>query len=152
LALTTPHLLFLSVGRGTSLADLHGDETDVYDEAPVDDHANINENVLVTHLMRNKNSDNSITLLTEARYTDVIWNMAQKAEDERPIPPEVRSLLAERRFQTITKRLDEDMRVEKGSFVHAITEVSRADSKAIPRSLGQHATELTETRSLIAYF
>jgi hypothetical protein len=141
LALTTAHLFFLYVGRGTSVADLSGDETDGYDEALVYDDANIIDDVLVTHLVHNKNPDNIVTLLTDARHKDVIWNMAEKADDGRPIPAGVRSLSAERRFQTMTKTLDEDVRVEKGAFVHAITEALRADPGATPRSLEKLVTD-----------
>jgi hypothetical protein len=141
LSLTTNHLIFLYVGRGTSVADLNGDESDGYDEALVYDDANIIDDVLVTHLVNHKNPENIITLLTDARHKDVIWNMHEKAEDGRPIPPGVRSLSAERRFQTMTKTLDEDVRVEKGAFVHAITEALRNDVKATPRSIEQLVTD-----------
>ncbi|MDR0685086.1 MAG: hypothetical protein LBF83_08150, partial [Spirochaetaceae bacterium] len=120
---------------------MNGDESDGYDEALVYDDENIIDDVLVTHLVNNKNPENIITLLTDARHKDVIWNMHEKAEDGRPIPPGVRSLSAERRFQTMTKTLDEDVRVEKGAFVHAITEALRSDAKATPRSFEQLVTD-----------
>jgi hypothetical protein len=141
LSLTTSHLIFLYVGRGTSVADVSGDEADGFDEALVYDDANIIDDVLVTHLVNHKNPGSQITLLTDARHKDVIWNMCEKAEDGRPIPPGVRSLSAERRWQTVTKTLDEDVRVEKGTFVHAITEALRRDPKATPRSLQELVTD-----------
>jgi hypothetical protein len=142
LALTTNHLIFLYVGRGTSVVDLNGDEGDGYDEALVYDDGNVIDDVLVTHLVNYKNPNSVLTLLTDARHKDVIWNMHEKAEDGRPIPPGVRSLSAERKWQTMTKTLDEDVRVEKGSFVHAITQALRADAKVTPRGLEAQVTDL----------
>jgi hypothetical protein len=135
LQLTKFHLIFLYVGRGTSVADLNGDETDGRDEALVFDDRLIIDDDLVTHLVRNKNPSSVLTLLTDALHKDTIWNMTEKAENGEPIPALVRSLSAETKLQTMTRTFDAVIRVEKGAFTHALAQGLRSKLKATPKDL-----------------
>jgi hypothetical protein len=141
LSLTGVHLLFLYVGRGTSVPDVSGDETDGLDEALVFDDGNIIDDDLITHLVRHKNQRSVLTLLTDARHPDAIWDMAEKAKNGQPVPPGVRSLSAELRLQTTTATIDAVIRVEKGAFVQALTQGLRQDGRATPSSLEALVTD-----------
>ena len=132
---THGHLIFLYVGRGTSVEDLNGDELDGYDEALVFDDGNIIDDVLVTHLERCKNPDNILTLLTDASHKDTIWDMEEKAANGQPIPPRVRSLSAETKLATVTVTPEACRRVEQGAFAQGLTRCLRGDPKASPNDM-----------------
>jgi hypothetical protein len=130
---TNYHLIFLFVGRGTSVADLNGDELDGRDEALVFDDGDIIDDDLVTHLVRNKDPRSVLTLLTDALHKDTIWNLTEKAENGEPIPPLVRSLSAETKLQTQTATFDAVIRVEKGAFTHALAQALRNNPRGTPK-------------------
>lgn len=135
LNLTQKHLIFLYVGRGTSVRDINGDEVDGYDEALIFDDGNILDDDLVAHLEMCKNRSNVLTLLTDANHKDTIWDMQEHAANGKPIPENVRSLSAETRMATVTVTPEACVRAEKGAFTHALTRALRANPQATPNEL-----------------
>ncbi|OHT02525.1 Clan CD, family C14, metacaspase-like cysteine peptidase [Tritrichomonas foetus] len=129
------HLIFMYIGRGTGVQDLDGDELDGVDEALVFDDGVIIDDDLVTCLVRYKNQESRLTLLTDASYKDTIWDMEEKSKNGKPIPPNVLSLSAETRLQTMTATIEAEARVEKGAFAQALTTAFRQNAEATPDDL-----------------
>ena len=139
---TDNHLIFMYIGRATGVQDLNGDETDGVDEALVFDDGVIIDDDLVNCLVHFKNPNSRLTLVTDAAYKDTIWDMQEKAENGKPIPPNVLSLSAETKMQTLTATIEAEARVEKGEFANALTRAFRANVEATPNEL-QRLTEST---------
>lgn len=132
---TENHLIFMYVGRGTGVRDLNGDETDGVDEALVFDDGNIIDDDLVNCLVHCKNPNSRLTLFTDASYKDTIWDLQEKAQNGKPIPPNVLSLSAETKLQTMTATIEAEARVEKGQFAQALTRAFRNNPEATPNDL-----------------
>ena len=129
------HLIFMYIGRGTGVEDLDGDEVDGVDEALVFDDGVIIDDDLVSCLVRYKNENSRLTLITDASYKDTIWDMNEKAKNGKPIPPGVLSLSAETRLTTMTPTVEAEARVEKGMLAEALTLAFRQNIDATPNQL-----------------
>ena len=97
---TTQHLVVYYVGHGTTVTDTNGDEDDNTDEAFVFDDGTMVDDILVEHLIKNKNESSRVTLVTDACHSGSIWDIQGGNVLGRVIPENVISISAANDKQT----------------------------------------------------
>ena len=126
---TTDHLVVFYVGHGTDVKDTNGDEADGYDEAMVFDDGFVLDDLLVEHLMKYKNDDSIVTLITDACHSGSIWDLQSQVEG-RTLPPNIISISAANDRQTAKQTIAEKM--DQGMFTYHFKKALKAHPNATP--------------------
>ena len=129
---TTEHLIIFYVGHGTNVKDTNGDEADGYDEAMVFDDSFLVDDILIEHLMKNKNDDSIVTLITDACHSGSIWDLQSQVEG-RSLPPNIISISAATDKQTAKQTVME--RMDQGMFTYHLKRTIKSNANATPLDL-----------------
>ena len=129
---TTEHLVVFYVGHGTNVRDKNGDENDGYDEAMVFDDAFVVDDVLIKTLLKYKNDESILTLVTDACHSGSIWDLQSQVEG-RTLPPNIISISAATDKQTAKQTVKEQL--EQGMFTYFMKRAVKANPDATPLDL-----------------
>lgn len=130
---TTVHLVLFYVGHGTNVKDIDGDEDDGFDEALFFVDGVVVDDVLISHLIENKNPDNVLTLITDACHSGTIWDIQSGNFKGRELPGKIMSISAAADKQTAKQTVVEKM--EQGMFSYNFRKLIKQDPNLKPRDL-----------------
>ncbi|OHT08161.1 Clan CD, family C14, metacaspase-like cysteine peptidase [Tritrichomonas foetus] len=130
---TTYELVVYYVGHGTSVTDTDREESDRKDEAFVFDDGVIVDDVLIDHLIDNKNPDNKLILVTDACHSGSIWDIQGGNVHGRELPPNIMSISAANDAQTAKQTMIN--RQEQGIFTYNLTKTLKKNPSMTPREL-----------------
>lgn len=158
LAKTKGELVIYYVGHGTSVPDLDGDEDDGYDEAFVFDDGIVIDDILVEHLIANKNPENEVVMVTDACFSGSIWDIQSGNVNGRVLPDRIMSISAANDKQTAKQTMIQ--RAEQGIFTYNMTKILKRNPAITPpqlqtemrkilRKYGQSVTVATTNQSLL---
>ncbi|OHS94651.1 Clan CD, family C14, metacaspase-like cysteine peptidase [Tritrichomonas foetus] len=136
---TLKHLVVYYVGHGTTVADLNKDEDDGYDEAFVFEDGTIIDDILLEHLIKNKNETSRLTLITDACHSGSIWDIQSKVVNGNAVPQMVMSISAANDKQTAKQAVID--RKEQGIFTMNLGTTLKKKPAITPKDL------LTELRT-----
>ncbi|EAX81754.1 Clan CD, family C14, metacaspase-like cysteine peptidase, partial [Trichomonas vaginalis G3] len=130
---TTKHLALFYVGHGTNVKDLDGDEDDGFDEALFFVNGVVVDDVLIDHLIKHKNPESVLTLITDACHSGTIWDIQSGNCNGRELPAKIMSISAAADKQTAKQTVVE--RVEQGMFSYNFEKLIKQDANLKPRDL-----------------
>jgi hypothetical protein len=131
-------LFFYYVGHGTQVPSSNGDEADQMDEAYYFEDGVVIDDVLLDHLIKNKNKQSTVILISDCCHSGSIWDLTDYAKDP---PPRVISIAAAQDSQT-SKQIVVDKevlnvvsRVEAGVFTSGMFGALKANIRLTPLEL-----------------
>ncbi|OHT12703.1 Clan CD, family C14, metacaspase-like cysteine peptidase [Tritrichomonas foetus] len=127
------HLIIYYVGHGTQVADLNADEDDGYDEAFVFEDGTMIDDILLDHLMKNKNETSRVTMVTDACHSGSIWDLQTKNVDGKVLPENIMSISAANDKQTAKQAVLN--RKEQGIFTMNLASVLKKKPEITPKAL-----------------
>jgi hypothetical protein len=127
------HLLLFYVGHAANVKDKNGDEDDGYDEAFVFDDGYIIDDILLEHLIKYKNPNCQITLLTDACHSGSIWDIQSGQNNGTPLPPNIISISAAEDSETAKQTVIEQ--AEEGLFTHNFKNLIKQNPQITPKQL-----------------
>lgn len=130
---TTGHLVFFYVGHGTNVTDTDGDEADKKDEALVFEDGNIPDDVLIDHLISQKNPANKLTLVTDACHSGSIWDIQSGNANGRKLPERIISVSAATDAQTAKQTTIN--RQDQGVFTYNLAKKLKTNPESTPNQL-----------------
>lgn len=129
----TKHMALFYVGHGTNIKDLDGDEDDGFDEALFFVDGVVVDDVLIHHLIENKNPESVLTLITDACHSGTIWDIQSGNFKGRELPAKIMSISAAADKQTAKQTVVEKM--EQGMFSYNFRKLIKGDANLKPRDL-----------------
>lgn len=113
---TMKELAVFYVGHGTNAVDTNGDEADGEDEALVFVDGNVVDDDLVDSLIKNKNNQNKVILISDCCHSGTVWDLQGGNVNGRKLPEGVISISAANDKQTAKQTVAD--RVEQGMFTY----------------------------------
>jgi hypothetical protein len=131
-------LFFYYVGHGTQVPSKNNDESDGMDEAYYFEDGVLIDDVLLDHLVKSKNPNSSVILISDCCHSGSIWDLT---DFQRDLPPRVISISAAQDTQTskqivVSKEvLHIVSKVEAGVFTSGMFDALKANAALSPVEL-----------------
>jgi hypothetical protein len=133
LQISQSHLLLYYVGHGANIKDQDGDEDDGFDEAFVFDDGYIIDDILLEHLIKYKNPNCQLTLLTDACHSGSIWDIQSGQQQKKSLPPNIISISASEDSETAKQTVIQQL--EEGLFTHNFHKLIKNNHKMTPNQM-----------------